>query len=63
MRFGVLCNTKGRISFEECEKCAKCLPRPLIRAIKPENRPNRLGYYGVKEINGCLRKAYFNRTQ
>jgi hypothetical protein len=63
MIFGVLCDTQGRISFDDCERCAKCLPRPLIKAIKPNPSEQKSGYYGVKEINGCLRNAFFRRTE
>jgi hypothetical protein len=63
MIFGVLCNTEGKISFDDCERCAKCLPRPLIKAIKPIPSEQKSGYYGVKEINDCLRKAFFRRTE
>jgi CRISPR/Cas system-associated exonuclease Cas4 (RecB family) len=62
MTVGVNCikNSK-KVSFEECIECAACLPPQIIKSLRVyENKPKRNTYY-VKEIIGCMRKAYFNR--
>ncbi len=62
MVVGVYCeDKKGGISFEECMACSKCLPTQIIKSLRVyENKPKRNVYY-VKEVIGCLRKAYFYR--
>jgi len=58
----IFCKFKNRkIPFEECVKCGKCLPSPIIKKLGKEFvfEPNR---YGVTELTGCLRKSYYYRT-
>lgn len=58
---GVLCPEKGKISFEECANCAKCLSAPTIRGLKPYNFVFKRNVYHVNDVVGCLREAYCNR--
>lgn len=57
----IWCNFKqSRIKLEDCIKCGKCLPPPIIKQLAKdfifeENR------YGVTELVGCLRKSFFLR--
>lgn len=62
MVVGVYCEEKSEgISFEECIACGKCLPSQLIKSLRIfEYKPVRNNYY-VREVIGCLRKAYFER--
>jgi len=60
---GIWCNFKQRrVSWEECKECAKCLPSQVIERLRKDFvlEPNR---YGITELVGCLRKAYFSRTR
>lgn len=53
----------GRIPFEQCVDCAKCLPSKMIESLKKyEHEPKRNVYY-VKEVIGCLKQAYYKRKQ
>jgi CRISPR/Cas system-associated exonuclease Cas4 (RecB family) len=62
MVVGVYCEEKkGGISFEECMACSNCLPTQIIKSLRVyENKPKRNVYY-IREVIGCLRKAYFDR--
>jgi CRISPR/Cas system-associated exonuclease Cas4 (RecB family) len=62
MVVGVYCEEKSKgISFEECIACGKCLPSQLIKSLRVfDYKPIRNNYY-VREVIGCLRKAYFER--
>ena len=49
------------VSFDECEACAKCLPTPIIEALREyEYNPERNTYY-LAEILCCLKKSYYQR--
>jgi hypothetical protein len=62
----IWCNFKQqRISFEECIKCAKCLPQEVLQKIfkefgESEFQPNA---YGVTELLYCLRQSYYRRVR
>jgi len=62
MTTGVYCEPyKKRVTFDECALCAQCLPASIIKSLRVyDYTPQRNAYY-VKEIIGCLRKAYFTR--
>lgn len=62
MVVGVNCLDKGNISIEECMMCADCLPAPYIRSLKQYNNPPNPRKYGIRELIGCLRQAYYRRT-
>ncbi len=64
MTIGVYCEPfKKGVTFEECESCAKCLPAPIIRSLRTyDYRPERNVYY-LREVIGCLRKAYSDRKE
>jgi CRISPR/Cas system-associated exonuclease Cas4 (RecB family) len=61
MAVGVYCEKNSKkVSFEDCIECASCLPPQIIKSLRVyENKQKRNTYY-VKEIIGCLRKAYYN---
>ena len=62
MTTGVYCEPyKKRVTFDECALCTQCLPASIIKSLRIyDYTPPRNTYY-VKEIIGCLRKAYFTR--
>lgn len=62
MTTGVYCEPyKKRVTFDECALCAQCLPTSIIKSLRIyDYTPQRNTYY-VKEMIGCLRKAYFAR--
>lgn len=64
MVIGVLCEEKNEgVTFENCANCAKCLPAPVIRSLKQHDFVYHRNVYHVKDVIGCLRKAYFNRKE
>jgi len=59
---GVYCSQiNAKISFDECSACARCLPAPIINALREyEYKPERNTYY-LAEILCCLKKSYYQR--
>ena len=62
MVIGISCEEFGEISIEDCIKCGHCLPAPLIKSLKQYDNAPTLGKYGIRELIGCLRQAYYKRT-
>jgi len=62
---GVFCEKKNvRITFEECQKCAKCLPATIIKTLRIfERHTKQRNSYSVSEVVNCLRKSYFERKE
>ena len=61
---GVFCREKDRgVSFDECARCAKCLPAPVIRSLKQYDFVYKRNVYHVNDVIGCLRKAYYSRKE
>lgn len=64
MVIGVLCEKIGtRVTFEECQECAKCLPAIIIKTLRKFEFKKERNSYSVGEVVGCLRKAYFERKE
>ena len=64
MVVGVFCekNREG-VSFEDCAKCAECLPAPIIGSLRIYENKKPRNVYFVRELVSCLRKAYFERKE
>jgi len=64
MVIGVFCKEKDKgVTFEDCANCAKCLPAPVIRGLKQHDFVYHRNVYHVKDVMGCLRKAYYGRKE
>ena len=64
MVIGVFCEKQQKeLTFEDCAKCAACLPAPIIRSLRKYEYKKKRNEYSVSEITGCLRKAYFERKE
>jgi len=62
MVVGVFCEQREmHVTFELCASCAQCLPAPIIKSLRIYDYVPQRGVYYLKEVIGCLRKAYMTR--